>query len=133
MSERIVADAYAWIEYLDGTRRGEKLRDLLRTGVEIYTSAITLAEVVSKAARTDRDHETAHTVIRGNSTIVGADEQLSHDAGLLHAEMRKTIRDFDLSDAYVLATARKLDAKVLTGDPHFRDTGDAIMMSTTHP
>lgn len=128
MSERIVADAYAWVEYLDGTRRGEKLRDLLKAGAEIYTSAVTLAEVVSKAARTGKDHETAHRVIRGNSTIVEADEPLSYDAGILHAEMRRTIRDFGLSDAYVLATARKLDAKVLTGDPHFKDTGNAMML-----
>jgi len=128
MSERIVADAYAWVEYLDGTRRGEKLRDLLGAGAEIYTSAVTLAEVVSKAARTGRDHETANRVIRGNSTIVDADEPLSYETGILHAEMRRTIRDFGLSDAYVLATARKLDAKILTGDPHFRDTGHAIML-----
>ena len=128
MSERIIVDAYAWIEYLDGTRRGEKLRDLLETEAELYTSTVTLAEVVSKAARTGRDHKTAHRIISGNSTIVEADEQLSIETGLLHAEIRATIRDFGLSDAYVLATARKLDAKVLTGDPHFKDIGNAIMI-----
>lgn len=128
MSERIVADAYAWVEYLDGTRKGEKLRDLLGAGVEVYTSAVTLAEVVSKAARTGRDHEMAHRIIVGNSTIVVADEPLSHETGILHAEMRRTVRDFGLSDAYVLATARRLDAKVLTRDPHFRDTADAVIV-----
>ena len=128
MNERIIVDAYAWIEYLDGTRRGEKLRDLLETEADLYTSAVTLAEVASKAARTGRDHKTAHRVIRGNSTIVEADEQLSVETGLLHAEIGATIRDFGLSDAYVLATARRLGAEVLTGNPHFKDIGDAIMI-----
>ena len=128
MSERIVADAYAWVEYLDGTTRGEKLRNLLEGGTDMYTSAVTLAEVVSKAARTSRDHETARTVMRGNSTIVEADGELSCEAGILHAEIRRTIRDFGLADAYVLATARRLGAKVLTGDPHFNGVEDAIML-----
>ena len=132
MSERIVVDAYAWVEYLDGATRGEKLRNLLEAGTDIYTSAVTLAEVVSKAARTGRDHETARAVIRGNSTIFEADEQLSYETGILHAEVRRTIKDFGLSDAYVLATARKLSARVLTGDPHFNGLKDVIMLSTTH-
>jgi predicted nucleic acid-binding protein len=128
MSEQIVVDAYAWVEYLDGSRRGEKLRDLLESGAELYTSAVTLAEVVSKAARTGRDHNTAHRVICGNSTIVEADELLSYETGRLHAELRASIKDFGLSDAFVLATARKLEAKVLTGDPHFKDVKDAFMI-----
>jgi predicted nucleic acid-binding protein len=128
MSEQIVADAYAWVEYLDGTKRGEKLRDLLEGGAEVYTSAVTVAEVVSKAARTNRSPETARAIIRGNSTVVEADEQLSYDTGMLHADVRRTISDFGLADAYVLATARRLGARVLTGDPHFKSLGDAIML-----
>jgi predicted nucleic acid-binding protein len=128
MSERIVADAYAWVEYLDGTPRGEKLRAILEGDAEVYTSAVTLAEVVSKAARAGRDHQTAYAVIHGNSTVVDANEQLSNQAGVLHAEIRRTVHDFGLADAYVLATARRLGAKVLTGDPHFADIEDAIMI-----
>ena len=69
-----------------------------------------------------------HLARAGNSTIVKADEQLSVETGILQAEIRDTIKDFSLSDAYVLATARNLDAKVLTGDPHFKDVKDAIMI-----
>ena len=99
MSERIVADAYAWVEYLDGTKRGEKLKNLIETAV-----------------------------MRGNSTIVEANERLSDETGTLHAEMRRTVKDFGLSDAYVLATSRSLGARVLTGDPHFNGLKDAIML-----
>jgi len=128
MNERYVADAYAWVEYLDGTPRGEKLRAILEGDAKTYTSAVTLAEVVSKAARTGRDHQTAYAIIHGNSTIVDADEQLSNQTGILHAEIRRTIHGFGLADAYVLATARRLGAKVLTGDPHFTGVDDAIML-----
>ncbi len=109
-------------------RHAAKLRDILEGGVEVYTCAVTLAEVVSKAARTGRDPETAYAVIHGNSTVVDADEQLSRQTGILHAEVRRTINDFGLADAYVLATSRRLGAKVLTGDPHFTNIPDATMI-----
>ena len=128
MNDRIVADAHAWVEYLGGTSRGMRLRDFLGGEAEVYTCAVTLAEVVSKAARTGKDHRTAYDVINGNSTIVDADEQLSYQAGVLHAEVRQTVHDFGLADAYVLACARRLDARVLTGDPHFAGIEDAIMI-----
>jgi predicted nucleic acid-binding protein len=125
MSDRYIADAYAWVEYLDGTPRGEKLRDILESGADVYTCTVTPAEGTSKAARTGRDPETAYAVIHGNSTITPADEQLSRSAGLLHAEARRTIHDFGLADAYVLATARTLHTRILTGDPHFKDIPEA--------
>jgi predicted nucleic acid-binding protein len=83
---------------------------------------------VSKAARTERDHEKAYSVMRGNSTIVEADERLSYETGILHAEMRRTVKDFGLSDAYVLAASRRLGARVLTGNPHFKDIKDATIL-----
>jgi len=47
---------------------------------------------------------------------------------LLHAEMRKQMKDFGLSDAFVMATARKLNARVLTGNPHFKGLKEAVMI-----
>ncbi len=63
-----------------------------------------------------------------NSHIVNVDEELSLQAGLLHFEMRKTLKNFGLADAYMLATARKLKSKVLTGDPHFESVKEAILI-----
>lgn len=129
MSERVVVDAYAWVEYLDGSIRGGRLRSILdESESEIYTCAVTLAEVTSKAIRAGRDHEVAARVIGGNSMIVDADESLSKYAGVLQAEARSRGRDFGLADAYVLATARSLKAKVLTGDPHFEGYPESIMI-----
>ncbi len=83
---------------------------------------------MSKAARTGRDPETAYAVIHGNSTVVDADDQLSHQTGTLHAEVRRTVHDFGLADAYVLTTARRLGAKILPGDPHFTNIPEATMI-----
>jgi predicted nucleic acid-binding protein len=123
-----VIDAWAWVEYLIGSEHGAKINKFLDQSYEVYTCAITLAEVVSKVAREKRDIVAAYNMLLSNSQIVNIDKELSLQAGLLHSELRKTLKDFGLADAYVLATARKLKAKVLTGDKHFKDIKDAIII-----
>ncbi len=124
-----VIDAYAWIEYLDGSESGARVDNVLENDTsEVYTCAVTVAEVVSKVARGRRDVEIAYDVLLSNSRVINVDEELSKLAGLLHAEMRKKEKDFGLADAYVLATAKKLKSKILTGDPHFRNVKAAILI-----
>ena len=124
-----MVDAWAWVEYLVGSELGTKLNKILdESNNEVYTCAITLAEVISKVARENRDVEAAYNILSSNSQIVKIDKELSLEAGLLHCEVRKALKDFGLADAYVLATARKLNAKVLTGDLHFKNIKDAVMI-----
>jgi predicted nucleic acid-binding protein len=125
---KFVIDAYAWIEYLGGTDAGRKVSAALENNDDIYTCAVTLAEVVSKVSRIGKDAKVAYDVLLSNSRVVIIDEELSFQAGLLHCEMRKTAKDFGLADAYVLATARRLKSKILTGDPHFKSLKEAIMI-----
>ncbi len=125
---RHVIDSYAWIEYLDGTEAGRRVNDLLQGEDEAFTCALTVAEVVSKVARKGMDVKTAYDVLLANSKVVSVDEELSLQAGLLHCEMRRSLKDFGLADAYVLATARKLKSKVLTGDQHFKNVKEAVLI-----
>src|SRR4030067_1293396 len=126
---RYVIDAYAWIEYLIGSDTGAKVYAILeKENIETDACAVTVAEVVSKVAREGKDIKVAYDVLLSNSRVINADEELSKDAGLLHAEVRKTEKDFGLADAYVLATARKLKSKVLTGDPHFKSMKETVLI-----
>jgi predicted nucleic acid-binding protein len=123
-----VIDAYAWIEYLDGTEAGRKVAAILENNDDVYTCAVTLAEVVSKVARKGKDPKIAYDVLMSNSQVVNVDDELSFQAGQLHCEMRKNAKDFGQADAYVLATARRLESKILTGDAHFKPLKEAIMI-----
>jgi predicted nucleic acid-binding protein len=123
-----VIDAYAWIEYLDGSDSGKKVASIIENDDEVYTCAITLGEVVSKVARKGKDAKIAYDVLVSNSQMIAVDEELSLQAGLIHCEMRKKIKDFGLADAYILAAARKLKSKIVTGDPHFQGIKEAIMI-----
>ncbi len=129
MTEKYVIDAYAWIEYLIGSEAGTKVKQVIEEeNNEIYTSAVTLAEVINKIARQKQNVETAYDILTSNSNIIDINDQLSKEAGILHAKMRKTKKDFGLADAYVLATAIKTNAKIIAGDPHFKGIKEAIIL-----
>ena len=126
---KFVVDAWAWIEYFRGTEYGTKLNDILEDSTtDVYTCAITVAEIVSKIARDNRDTEAAYNIVVSNSQIVKLDEQISRQAGLIHYKMRQTCKDFGIADAFILAAANKLEAKIVTGDPHFKGLKNAIMI-----
>ena len=129
MSEKYVIDAYAWIEYLIGSKDGEKVKSVLEEdNNEIYTCAVTVAEVISKIAREGRGFENAYDILISNSQVINIDEEVSKEAGVLHSEMRKSKKDFGLADAYVLAVARRISSKVLTGDFHFKGVKEATFI-----
>ena len=126
---RYVIDATAWIEYFIGSERGKKVKEILDSNEnEIFSSIITLTEVVSVTKRENRDAEEKYRDILNLSSIHFISLELSKEAGILHAEIRKKIKDFGLADTFVLLTARKLNAKILTGDPHFKTFKEAILI-----
>lgn len=92
------------------------------------TSTVTLAEVLSKFVRNHRDPTLASNAIEDNTALEPVDTGLAKLAAELHAEHRKRISDFGLADAFVLATARKRSAKILTGDPHFKTIPEAVLV-----
>ena len=116
---RYVVDSYAWIEYLEGSASGARVEQMLGQAEDRWTPTPVLAEVTSKVVRSGKDPAIAWQALRAWSTILPLDAETARSAGGLHAAYRSKIRDFDLTDAVVLAVSRKRAAKVLTGDPHF--------------
>jgi len=66
--------------------------------------------------------------IKNRSIVAVLDYEIAEIAGRLSAERRKKVRGWGLVDSIVLATARSRKAKVLTGDDHFRDLKDEVIM-----
>ena len=126
---KYVIDAYAWIEYFIESSQGKKVKEAVESqDNEIFTSIITIAEVSSIGVREKRDVELGNKSILSLSSIYFINLELAKEAGILHAEIRKKIKDFGLADVFVLLTARKLNAKILTGDPHFKRFKEAILI-----
>lgn len=126
---RYVVDAYAWIEYLDGSEKGKNVARIIEDSQnEVFTSSATLAEVTAKFLRTNKDVKIALTVINSMSNVINITQELGFMAGHLHFEAKKKVKYFGMLDAFVAATAKKLNAKILTGDDDFKHFKEAVFI-----
>jgi len=125
---KYIIDSYAWIEYLIGGKLGEKVRELILSNNEIISLNITIAEVISKVNRKKGNSELAYNAINSNSKVIDITPEIAKQAGILHAETRKQIENFGLVDAILVITARKIKAKILTGDHHLKNFKEAFFI-----
>ena len=129
IKKRYCIDAYAWIEYLSGSEKGKVVADIIENSSnEIFTSIVTLSEVISKVKRENKDYQAALDIIISLSKISELTLEIAFNTGIKHAEIKKRIKDFGLADAFVLQTSESLGAKILTGDPHFKSFKQVIML-----
>lgn len=125
---RFVIDTWAWIEYLEGTPAGRKVKEILDDPRnELYVSPVIVAELWSKAQRRNLDMSVVADTA-AMAVVVPIDRAMGEAAGETHARMRKTDPDYPLADALILETARKVGAKVVTGDPHFRGAREVVFL-----
>jgi predicted nucleic acid-binding protein len=87
-----------------------------------------VAEIYSKSLRTDGKADERKDFILKRCAIVAFDVKIAVEAAKIHAENRVMTHDFGLADAIILASARSRKIKVLTGDPHFKNFKDAVML-----
>ena len=124
----MLLDSFTWMEYFMGTYKGEKVKRFVEDNLQLYTSPIVIAEIYSKSLRTDGNAQERTDFIMKRCAIVAIDEKIAIEAAKIHAENKVKTPDFGLADAIILASARSRSMKVLTGDPHFKNFNDAVML-----
>src|SRR5271156_4623908 len=122
-----VLDTFAWIEYFAGTPRGEKARRYIESG-DAITPAIVIAEFIDKYEREQMNPKERLGFIRAKSSVAALDDAIAETAGRISAQRRTKVKGWGLVDSVVLATARAAGVKIVTGDEHFRDLAEAIMI-----
>jgi predicted nucleic acid-binding protein len=132
--ERYVIDTYAWIEYIRGTPEGLKAKEYIERK-ENVTPTIVILELekyllkrLKEKSDTLTNYKEKREYVRSVSTIVNLDYALSISAAKIDLEMKEKIKNWGMADSIVLTTARQLNAKVVTGDEHFRGLADAVMI-----
>lgn len=124
-----VIDAHAWIEYFNGSKSGEDIRKLIENkNNSIFISIIIIAELSNYFKRKGLSFDEAKRIILSISSIYELNVNFAEEVGSLHAEMKKERKNIGLADIFVLLTARKLGAKVVTGDADFQGLKDVILI-----
>lgn len=104
---------------------------------DVFTPTIVLAELARKYIREGVDTGILRTWLQGISEatqIFPIDIELSVLSAKAAVELsskarREGIESPGLGDALVLATARMVDGKVLTGDPHFKGLEETVWLA----
>lgn len=125
---KYLIDSSAWIEYLEGSSKGEKVNELLNDRNEIYVISLIISEVVSKVKRKDSDAEIAYSSIIKNAKLFDVTPKVSKEAGLLHAQMKKKNPNFSLADALILCSAQMLGTQLVTTDTHFKPFKETLLL-----
>lgn len=123
-----VIDAHAWIEYFAGSSSGQKAGEFIQRG-SAATSVASLAELqhkylMEKWLSFDADLKFLST----KTSVIPIDKEISLLAGQINYANKKNIKGWGMIDSIILATARTLSTKVITGDPHFKNLRDAIII-----
>ncbi len=124
---KIVFDTYAWIEYFEGSKKGELVSKFLEEK-DILTPSIVLLELSYKADLKKWNIKEIFNFIKVKSNIVGINEQFIINFGEIYNDAKKKNKNFGIADAIILMTSKLNEAKILTGDHHFSIYDNAIIL-----
>lgn len=94
------------------------------------TASITLAELKEKYAREGTPSFDDDLVFIMSSTVlVDLTKDIAVRAGATNTAMKKKVKGWGMADSIILATAQSSNARVLTGDRHFRGIKQAILIN----
>lgn len=136
---KTVIDTYAWIEIFIGSKSGEKAKEILQKAEETYTPDVVIAEIARKYLREGMKEQTILerlTTIEETSEIIPIDKNIAFESAECYLELTekaktRKLKAPSLFDAIVLATARKLGAKIITGDEHFKQINETVWIGKT--
>lgn len=119
MNEAYVLDAWAYLAFLQqeepaGLRVRQLIQDAQNQTIRLFTSIINLGEVYYRIGKTNGQglaDETLAGLIRLPITILSAEDEAVWAAARL-----KINHAISYADAFAVATARQLDAILVTGD-----------------
>jgi len=121
-----VLDTYAWVEYFRGTNLADKVEGILKE--KCFTPTIVIAELQTKFLKENLDFTQAVNFIEAKTITIPLTTNIAILAGRINFERKKLNPHWSLYDSIVLATAREIKAKIVTGDEDFADLKDEVLM-----
>lgn len=117
----LILDSYAILTYLQGEEGAARVKEIFQAAqsgeIAVYLPLINLGEIlyiVERKRGLEEAHRTLSALRQLPLTILPANED-----NVLAAAHIKAQFPISYADAFVIAAAHRLDAKILTGDPEF--------------
>ena len=124
-----IIDAYAWIEYAIGSKKGLRVQEIIEDKENsINTNVITFSELSAYCERHKKDFTDLKKMILSMSSVYTIDVAFCEEAGSMHTKIRKERKHMGMIDVFILLTAKKLGGKVVTGDQDFKGLQNVILL-----
>ena len=121
-------DTFAWIEYFTKTQNTDKVKKILFESPQCFTSAISLAELSQWIEKENLNRSEILSNVKKLSLIIDLNNDLLEFAGIINFNKRKSIKDFGLIDSIILATAKAHNLQLVTGDKHFANEPNVLLL-----
>jgi len=126
---KTVVDSWAWVELFKASASGKVAKVRIEESEAAYTPSLVLAELARKYFREGEDAARIRgwlQIVLEATEVTEIDIPLAEESARASEELLKKARAEGLQkpglgDAIILATARVLGAKLLTGDLHFKN------------
>ncbi len=127
---KYLIDSYAWIEYFMGSKAGEKVKPIIEGLEEKLTPTICLAELYAKTLKVENKElaEKQRTFVKERSALVPLDETIAIKSTETDVAVKKKIEGWGLADSIVYATGMLKEARIITGDAHFKNLKHVIFI-----
>jgi toxin FitB len=121
----VLIDSWAWIEYWKGGKLAVEAASYIDGDEESVVSAVNLAEVHLAIARSYDEATAAEKVatMEKRCHVVPVDRDIAIEA----AKIKKKEK-LGLADSLILATARQVGGRVVTGDPDLKALKDVVFL-----
>ncbi len=121
-------DSYALVEYFKGSAEGKRASQYIESG-NSSTTTMTIAELAEKYEREKLDFKEDLKFILSRIELIDLNFKIALIAGKINATRKKLVKDWGMADSIILATANFFGIKVITGDEHFKDIKEVIMIN----
>lgn len=128
MSVKYVVDSSAWVEYLLGTNKGLKIKQIIEQE-EILTSVLAIAELADKFTRDKEDFTKNLAFIEKISSILPLTVEIALNAASLKNRFRQNSPKISLADCIHLSTAQLQKITLVTSDYDFSGADNVMLIS----
>ncbi len=123
----MLLDTSAWVEYLIGSEKGNKVKGELAKGIS-HTSIVSLSELTNWSLRESQETNKIIDAVTGLSNVIGLDDETAVLSGKLNYERKKKNREWGMLDSIIMATAMIYELDILTCDNDFKDVQTATVL-----
>ena len=127
MGYEYIIDSSAWIEYFNGSTKGEKIKNIIEEKI-IGTSILAIVELADKFERENKNFEDELNFIKSRASIIPISINIALESAKIKKEFRIKNSKFGIADSIHIATSKSENSKFITSDNDFMPFKNIILI-----